>query len=167
MKNAHRSRSQLGSVMVESAIALPVLFFLAFAVLDLGRWLDKRYYYQRVVYETARYGGSLSAISNSNNILKAAGANKRSYDDATAQGQMLKRMLLLMDSYGLPLTDTGTLDILYSEDGAFTTTSGASTGASRSVKVKLSVPFEPLFPALSGIFKMSVSADSPYLYPRS
>ena len=158
-----RLRDSLGAVILETAVVMPMLLLFAFATIDLGRWLDLRYHYQRVVYETARYGSSISAIRPENNIELGVGQGKSSYDEATAQGQMLKRMNFLLAEYGLHLSEAHEVKVLYSSDGNFSNGSGAE----RSIRIVLVAPFNPILPDFMSVTKMTVKADSPYLYPIS
>ena len=156
-------KSQIGSVYAETAMIIPLIMLLFFTTTDFARWLDMRYQCQRVAYEAARYGASLQSINKDKNLSLAAGTPKNTIDNTTAQGQIYRRMELLMSKYKIPMNANAAVDIAFSEDGSFGKNQNA--GAPRSIRVNVTIPFSSLSPMLSGLFSIKVSADAPHLYP--
>ena len=132
-----------GIALLEFVIVVPLLFFIIFAIVDIGRALNQYLIINRIAYESLRFAVSIPNI-----------------DKPEAQLKIENRTKLLYNLHGIDPNDPKA----QINSTFYSATSPDSLGRSSIISLKLVAPFEAIF--LKGLApeKVSTTITGPYLF---
>jgi hypothetical protein len=150
-------RKEKGSVLLESAIALPVLVLLTVAMVDLSSMMQEYFTLTRVTYEGARFGASSLLPATKIPIVSTLGPE---YDQQTevSPNRRMGEILLNLRENGKLKGEIGRRSFqLCKRSGA--------QDISRIVRVTLEYEYTPLFLSYFGSgIPVRLTADAPNLF---
>ncbi len=140
---------EFGAAMIETAISLPLLLFIAFELVNLGQAMHVRMAASRVAYEAARFGASLPSLEEGKGYVTNGEGQKSAQ---TVHLQLRTRLIKL-------LKEENNQTKLLSHPLTFTTEREGNI-----VRITAKVQASSVYKGIIGMDSIQVSAEAPYLY---
>ncbi len=146
--------SERGNSIIEFLLCFPFVFVVFVSTVDLGRALNTYFTITRVVYEGARFAGQVGGLE------VAAITSASTAVGNPGHQRVRSRVDILLQKYGM---DPGVIGV---QDPNYLYTERLQPAGDRDqVRVRLRIPFQPIFPLLQGFLGiLGTEATGPYLF---
>lgn len=156
--------SELGAVMAETALVIPILVLLIMGVVDFGRLLNTHFAASRIAFEAVRFAASVPQLEKGTFAIAVQASGTSAVTEGAPAGnqdRIVKRLERLMVQLNAQHELVGQVGIRtkYEDDCS----NKASSSGNKAVHVDVEIPFKPLLPLIS-ISQVKAHADSAYLF---